>query len=161
MFNKKDFGDKKNMKAPNSRSVVSYAYKVLCQGKKIGILQGFSPSANRPLERVRELGNTIDDTIEIVPGRTDLTVTLERFEIYDSNILQATLSPDVNPAGDITTILMDPIQIVETITNPAGTQTRNITYADCWISTWSKAIREGTILVMETVNLGVTKVIIG
>ncbi len=149
------------MKVPNTKTVVSYAYKVLSQGKKVGVLQGFTPGFNRPLERIRELGNTIDDTIEIVPGRSDLTLSIDRLEIYDSNVLQALISPDVNPTGDITTIMMNPIDIVETITDPTGTKTRTIVYNQCWINSYGKSIREGTILVTETVSLGVTKITIG
>jgi hypothetical protein len=76
---------------PNTKTVVSYSYTVLdAQSKAIGTLQGFNPSASRALERVREIMNEVADTKEIVPGRTDFTISLDRLEMYNSGMVKDT-----------------------------------------------------------------------
>ena len=52
---------------PNTTTVASYAYTVKANGSVIGTVQGFNPSANRNLERVREILNEIDDVVENGP----------------------------------------------------------------------------------------------
>jgi hypothetical protein len=140
---------------PNTKTVVSYSYTVLdAQSKAIGTLQGFNPSASRALERVREIMNEVADTKEIVPGRTDFTISLDRLEMYNSGMVKA-----IGFGSDDIANLTDPITIMEVIRGPQG-QTRTIAYQDCWINTWSKTIQEGTITVRESVSLWVTKITI-
>lgn len=136
---------------PTSNTVVSYAYTILAGNKKVGTLQGFDPSANRMLDRVREIMNEADDIVEIVPGRTDFTLNIDRLETYNAAMMDALGYSSFEDISQIT----DPIQIVETITGPVskGSPKRTIVYQNCWIQTWSKTIREGTITVTERVAL--------
>ena len=141
---------------PNVKTVVSYAYTISANGVNIGTLQGFNPSANRNLERVREiLGNDSSiDTFEIVPGRTEFTISIDRIETYNAAMMKAlgfTAFEDIS-------VVTDPIQILETVRDKAG-NTRSIEYKDCWIQSWNKTIREGTITVTESVTLWPTRIV--
>ena len=140
---------------PNTKTVVSYSYTVLdAQSRAIGTLQGFNPSASRALERVREIMNPAADTKEIVPGRTDFTISIDRLEMYNSGMVKS-----IGFGSDDIANLTDPITIQEVIRGPQG-QTRTIAYQDCWINTWSKTIQEGTITVKESVSLWPTRITI-
>jgi hypothetical protein len=142
---------------PNVKTVVSYSYTIKANGVPIGTLQGFSPSANRTLERVREImGNdAAQDTFEIVPGRTEFTISIDRFETYDKVMMKALGYTSLEDISVVT----DPILIIETVRNKAG-QTRTIEYQDCWVQSWAKTIREGTITVTETVTLWPTRIVV-
>lgn len=138
---------------PNTRSVVSYAYTVKANGVVIGTLQNFSTTANRRLERVRELMNEEIDTFEIVPGRTDFTITLGRLETYDKQMMKALGYTTFEDLSKIT----DPITIVEEMRSNVG-KVRKIEYQNCWVSSWSKTIAEGTVTVTENVSLDVERI---
>ena len=141
---------------PHTQTVVSYAYTVSANGTPLGTLQGFNPSANRPLERIRELQNEVDDTIEIVPGRTDFTISIDKFELYSGNAMMA-LTGNKDGTLDISTIIT-PFTITEQIKDPVKGTTRTVHYNNCWPTSLSKTIREGQITVMETVQLWVTSI---
>jgi hypothetical protein len=136
---------------PNTTVAVSYAYTVKANGKVIGTVQGFNPTANRNLERVREILNEASDLVEIVPGRTEFSITLDRLETYNQSMMEALGFASFEDISQVT----DPIQIVEEIRGPAslGNPSRTIVYERCWIQTWGKTIREGTITVTENVTL--------
>jgi hypothetical protein len=138
---------------PNTKSVVSYAYTVKANGTKVGTLQGFNPSANRNLERVREIMNEEVDTVEIVPGRTDFTISVDRFETYDAAVMQALGYAEFDTLDKI----VDSIDIVEEIQGPNGLK-RTIGYLQCWVNSVNKTVREGTITVSESVTLWPTKI---
>lgn len=132
---------------PKTKTVVSYAYTVTANGTPIGTLQGFNPSANRILERIRQIMDEEQDTVEIVPGRSDFTLSVDRLELYEKAVFEA-----FGTDNDISKIV-NPIQITEIITSPSTSEKRTISYQRCWIQNWSKAIREGTTTVTETVSL--------
>ena len=143
---------------PNTTTVASYAYTVKANGTVIGTVQGFNPSANRTLERVREILNEVDDIVEIVPGRTDFTITLDRLETYTAGMMEELGFATFEDISQVT----DPIQIVEEVRGPAslGNPSRIIVYERCWITTWGKTIREGTITVTESVTLWPERIIV-
>lgn len=143
---------------PNTTTVASYAYTVKANGTVIGTVQGFNPSANRNLERVREILNEIDDIVEIVPGRTEFTITLDRLETYNAGMLEELGFATFEDISQVT----DPIQIVEEIRGPValGNPSRIIVYERCWIQTWGKTIREGTITVTESVTLWPERIVV-
>ena len=131
---------------PSTKTVVSFAYTIKCNGTAIGTLQGFNPSANTTLERVREIMNEVQDTVEITKGRTDYTISIDRLETYDAGMLKALGLPSTTVLHELT----EPIDIVEEITGPLG-QRRAISYNKCMIQSINKTIREGTITVSENV----------
>ncbi|MCK9471998.1 MAG: hypothetical protein M0Q88_09640 [Bacilli bacterium] len=138
---------------PNTKSVVSYAYTIKANGIKIGNLQGFNPSSNRALERIREIMNELDDTKEILPGRTDFQITIDRLETYD----QAMMEAFDYPSFDFIHEIIDPIDIIEEIQGPQG-KVRIIQYQNCWLQSINKTVREGTISVTESVTAWPTNV---
>jgi len=137
---------------PNTKTVVSYAYTIKINGKAVGTLQGFNPSEDRALERVREIMNEVDDTKEIVPGRTDYTIAVDRLETYDANLYQAFGLPKTAVLSQLT----DGFDIVEEIQGPTSAQKRVISYNNCWIKNKAKTIREGTITVAESATVWCT-----
>lgn len=156
------------MQQPNTKTVVSYTYKVTGAGRaSIATLQGFNPSYNRTLERVRELGNVDVDMIEIVPGRGEFTISLDRLETYSDNFATALglTSAHVGGIGDGSAGVVPSNQkisfnIIETITSSVTGKSRTITYGDCWIQTYSKTVREGTVLVAENMVIWPTSVVV-
>ena len=138
---------------PNRKTVVSYAYTVKNnQGKAIGTLQGFSTTMSRRLERIFEINRNASDvdTFEIVPGRSEFRVTIDRLETYGNSLWEAlgiTNAEEVSKA-------INPINITEVLQGPNG-ETRTTEYHNCWIESLGKNIREGTITVNETVQLQV------
>lgn len=138
---------------PNTQSVVSYAYTIKAAGVEVGTLQGFNPTGSRQVDRVREIRNTLEDTFEIVPGRSEFKITLDRTETYNKNVIAA-LGYDI--FGESIAQIRDPITIVEQITGPNG-ESRQIVYDRCWITSWSKTVNEGTITVKENVSLEVER----
>lgn len=141
---------------PNTTTVASYAYTVKAGGSVIGTLQGFNPTANRTLERIREIMNTAEDIFEIVPGRTEFSITLDRLETYNQSMMEALGFSTFEDISKVT----DPIQIVEEVRGPVPPgRVKIITYERCWIQTWGKTVREGTITVTENVTLWPERII--
>ena len=143
---------------PNTNTVVSYAYTVRVAGNTVGTLQGFNPTANRQLDRVREIMNEEDDTKEIVPGRSEFSVSIDRLETYDQSMMEALGFDSFTDLSQVT----DGFQIVEEIRGPVakGGRRRVIVYEGCWVQNITKTIREGTTTVNETVTIQVTKIIV-
>lgn len=134
---------------PSTNSVVSYAYTIKANGVTIGTLQSLSSNGNRALERVREVMNTLEDTFEIVPGRSEFSITIDRIETYNKNVIAAL---GANVFGESIAQIRDPITIVEQITGPNG-ESRQIIYDRCWIKSWSKNVAVGEITVKENVAM--------
>lgn len=154
------------MRKPKTNAVPSYAYKVMINGQTgIATLQGFNVTFNRELQRVRELGNIIDDIVEIVPGRGDFTISLERLETYSANFAQAlgfTPTTNLSTVNGIDSIVPSnqilPFDIIESISDFTSINKRTITYSNCWIQSYSKSVREGTLLVVENLTVWPTAV---
>lgn len=143
---------------PDTTTTVSYAYTIQAQGKNIGTLQGFTPSANRILERVRQIQDEERDTVEIVPGRSEFSVTIDRLETYNESMMEALGFTSFEDLSQV----VAPFQIVEMVRAPdsRGGKIRRIFYQDCWIQSITKTIREGTTSVSESVTIQVTKIIV-
>lgn len=148
------FNLKNHTVIPNTQTVVSYAYTIKANGVEIGTLQGFNPTANRTVERVREILNTLEDTFEIVPGRSEFRITIDRIETYNKNVI---LALGYNIFGESIAQIRDPITIVEQILGPNG-ESRQIVYDRCWITSWSKTIQEGQITTKENATLEVERI---
>lgn len=143
-------------RVPSSNATVSYAYTVKNAVGVIGNLQGFNPSADRELERVRQLSTTIqdEDCVEIIPGRSAFQITVDRFETFNQGLAAA-----LHGATGVVDISQQqtPFNITETITNSAG-GTRTIQYIGCWIKSVQKTIQEGKITVSENAVIWVTSI---
>lgn len=140
---------------PNTKTAVSYAYTIKINGTPVGTLQGFNPTSNRFLDRVREIMNEEDDIVEIVPGRSEFTISIDRFETYDSAMMKALGYPLTTTIDQIQT----PFEIVEQLIGPLG-QTRTISYQRCWVQSIAKTVREGTVTVSETVTIWPERIVV-
>lgn len=141
---------------PQSISTVSYGYTINSDGKPIGTLQGFNPSMNRTLERVRQLkASDTEDTFELLPGRTELSITVDKLELYASTLVDELLQ---TPNTSLLVNDTRTFNIEETIKNtgistPGATGgtliTKTVTYHDCRIQSYTKRVQEGTVTVTE------------
>lgn len=137
---------------PNTRSAVFYSYTVKANGKQIGTLQRFNPTSTRQVQRLRGIQNNAGKVIEIVPGTTDDSITMDKVKLHRESMLGA-FGYTVKSIQDIN----DTIDIEEIEHHPDGTTT-TMTYAGCWISQYSKNTTEGTVLVVESMTVQVTQV---
>lgn len=141
---------------PNVRSAVWWAYTISVNGLAIGSLQNFAPTSTKTIERVREIlfdsGNKV---VDIVPGLTDITATLERIQLFSSNLFQAI-------GRDLVTIedMNDPFDILETLNRPgsAGGAPVRIIYANCLFSEFGKTITVGTTFVVERATVQISTI---
>ena len=140
---------------PITKTTVSYAYTISVNGVLIGNIQEFNITGTRALDRVREIQNELSDTVEIVPGRTDYTITIGRLETYAQGLIQA-LGYDAS--ADLSQ-LTTPVLIQEEIKDPVTGGGRKIQYIDCWTNMWTKPLTEGTITVRENITMYPTRVI--
>jgi len=139
---------------PNTRATVEYAYTIKANGKKVGTLQRFNPTSTRAVQRLRGIQNTGGRVIEIVPGTTDTSITLDKVTLHRESLIAA-LGYDVS-VKDIQDI-RDPIDIEEVEHHPDGTRTTRV-FGQCVPSQWSKTIAVGTVFVTESVTVQVSHI---
>jgi hypothetical protein len=129
----------------------------------IGVIQSFKPTDSRKMERARGVGFG-DRVAEIVPGLTDVTITVSRMALYTKNILETfgytTKWNTGTTQGTVRTLahMKNPFDVHETIFfHNNGTPTTVTMYHDCWMSNWARSIDiSGNLIYMEDVNIDVT-----
>lgn len=143
---------------PTTQATHSFSYSVLFDGKQVGNLQTFVPSANKTLTRVRALaqGNG-GESIEIVPSITDHQITITALELYREKVLEFMGYSNFASIEDLKTS----IDIREIITSPAGVDTV-VDYQECWVQNFSKSgiVANGNV-VTDSVTLWATRVRVG
>jgi hypothetical protein len=149
--------------------------------QQIGLIQSFKPTDTRKMERARGIGFG-DRVAEIVPGLTDVSITVSRMCMYDINILESygydtgynlgapagkvrTLAHQKNPF-DINEVLVFHYRQPESSTpgfnlpNQPAANLQNYTsfwYYDCWMNNWARSNEiTGNLIYMEDVNIDVT-----
>lgn len=140
---------------PNTQTTSTFAYDVLANGKRIGNLQTFTPSADRTLTRVRQIASAYaGETTEIVPSITNHSIRISALELYREKTLEALGYTDFASIED----LKDPITIRETVTKPNGDRI-SIDYLDCWVQNFSKSgISANGNVVTNDISFFVTRV---
>ena len=140
----------------NLKAAVWWAYDILMNQTPVGSLQNFSPTQAKTIERVRQIFFS-DNTngggprvIDMVPGITDISATVERIRMFESNLLQA-MDLDEFSLEDIN----DPFTILESLHRPSGGDIET-SYSLCLFSEFGHAIQIGTSYIMEraTVQIG-------
>jgi len=143
---------------PKTQTAVFYSYTILLNNKEIGTIRSFSPSQDKTIERIREIATTSGQrVIELVPGVTDISISVERFTLYKNDFMNA-VGGKINSASDAFQSLeewVDPFDVEEVMTDPVTASERNITYKGCLISTLGKTIEVGTTYVAETATIQV------
>lgn len=154
------------------------------QFRQIGLVQSFKPTDTRKMERARGVGYG-DRVAEIVPGTTDVSITVTRMALYEENILESfgyhtrwnkggnknlvrTLAHMKNPF-DINEVLVyhnyatngqGPLSVASDgrkFAEMGGEQYTSTWYHDCWINNWARTIEiTGNLIYMEDVTIDVT-----
>lgn len=150
--------------------------------KQIGVVQSFRPADTRRMERARGIGFG-DRVAEIVPGTTDVAITVTRMALYDENILESlgyhSSWNQGGVRGSVRTLahMKNPFDVNEVIVFHARTGTPGLQgfvggneflggptneftsfwYHDCWINSWTRTIDiTGNLIYMEDVGIDVT-----
>jgi len=138
---------------PNTKHTVFYAHSIHVNGIEIGSFERFSMRSTRTTERIREiLFSRGPEVKEIVWGGTDISVDLNRVELYNRNLYEA-FGIAIYSLED----LNQPVNITEIQRNPEeqGGGKRTLTYVDCVASDWSKDLDTGTVRTVESMTFQV------
>lgn len=138
---------------PNTLAAPWYAFTISVNGIAIGMLQGFNPSQDREVERVRQIMyETGPAALEVVPGATNVTVECERIEMYQANFMQA-IGRNLVSLDD----LVDPFDILEEKHTPTGTIYR-VQYVSCVVQRYGRRIVNTGTFVLESVTMQCARV---
>jgi hypothetical protein len=137
---------------PETQASVWYSHSLHIGGRPIGTFERFSTRSTRTTERIREiLFSRGPEVREIVWGGTDITLDLNRVELYNTALFEA-FGFDIYSLED----LNQHINITELQKNPASTGGRRvITYMDAVASDWGKDVDTGTVRIVETMTFQV------
>lgn len=140
---------------PQTQHTVFYSHSIHVNGIEIGSFERFSMRATRVTERIREIMFSRGPEVkEIVWGGTDITVDINRVEMYNRMLFEA-FGFDIYTLED----LNQPVNITEIQNNPPdGGGQRVITYMDCVASDWSKDLDTGTVRTVESMTFQVRTV---
>ncbi len=166
--------------------ITSTNIEVFANNMRVGMVQEFSPSEQRTITPVQELGT--EGVVQMVPGNTNGgTISLRRFALFNSmlaNAIGLTKTGQFIPAGDSDYVydtanaMKDPTY--RTYGNPFKTlKDQRVplefktkirlpddqndsyhvdTYVDCWIQQYSKTITSNTITITETATVSYSDV---
>lgn len=141
---------------PQTAHSVFYAHSISANGLEIGSFERFSKRSTRTTERIREvLASRGPQVKEIVWGGTDISIDVNRVELYNKAILEAFGSEiftleDFNQYVDIHEFQWNP-----GLNPTSDTPSRTITFVDCVASDWGKDLDTGTARVVETMTFQV------
>lgn len=135
---------------PWSRHAVWYAHDIRVNGRIVGSLQSIGSEFRQNLERIRELfENTGTRVREMVPGNTDISLRVERIQLYRTPLFKA-LGYEVYSLEQF----KHKFDVVERQYWPDGTVIQTV-YHDCMLATYGKTISNATIHVAERADVEV------
>ena len=171
-----------------SLPVTTTNIEVYANGQKVGFVQNFSPSENRTITKVKELGT--EGVVQSVPSNTlGGQLTVSRLTVYNANLYNAlgltptgkfvqrdsqttadgpatSLDKDYNTYGNPFKTLKDqrvPLEFMVKTRMPSTsiTDTKYVieTYIDCWLASYSKTIAANTITITENATVQYSDVI--
>jgi hypothetical protein len=156
-------------------AVASTNISINSNGMKIGFVQTFSPSEQRTITPIHELGT--EGVIQMAAGNTTGgTLTLQRIALYNNNLwnalgLTGSGKSVPSPINDSTSsndtakyaiynnpfkTLKDqrvPLEIKVETRLPSSEDILTETYIDCWLTSYSKAITSQSITISENCNM--------
>lgn len=166
-------------------AVTSTNISIYSNNMKIGFVQSFSPSEQRTITPIQELGT--EGVVQMAAANTNGgTISMQRFAVYNANIWNAlgltrtgqfvkATDPDfiknANSTKDATyqtygnpfKTLKDqrvPLEIkVETKEPGSDEKVFTETYIDCWLTSYGKTITSQTITVTETCSVSYSDVV--
>ena len=148
---------------PNTLHSVFYSYAITVDGVgQIGSFEKFSSTFSRTAERIREVYFSRGaQTKEIVWAGTDIQVSVDHVELYQTSILQAfgfqiyTIE-DLNQTIHIHELMYIPNNptLSGNVEDPGSTNTtyRMLTYKDCVATAANKEVNIGTAKVIESMT---------
>jgi hypothetical protein len=137
--------------SPNTLHSVFYAHSIHVNGIEIGSFERFSTRSGRSTERIREiLFSRGPEVKEIVWGGTDISIDINRVELYNKAMLEA-FGFEIFSIEDFN----QPVNITELQFNPENNGRRVITYMDCVASDTSKDLDTGTARIVESMTFQV------
>ena len=139
------------MAVPQSAAAVFYAYTISSNNVEVGMIQNFSPSSTRTVERIRQIFyNTGARVVDMVWGGTDTTVEVEMMTLYKKNTFEA-WGFQIMALED----LMQKVDIVEEMTHPDGVTDR-LVYHQCGWERWGQTRNTNTAHVAATCSIAVS-----
>lgn len=164
-------------------ATVSTNINIFSNNMRIGFVQSFSPSEQRTITPIHELGT--EGVVQMAAGNTNGgTLSLQRIAIYNSGLWNALgltrtgqfVSPDsaINGAngkkddlyktyGNPFKTLKDqrvPLELRVEIKNPSqDSSVYTETYLDCWLTSYSKTVSSQNITVSENCNMSYSDII--
>jgi len=167
---------------PYFKHIPFYAYLIRLNNLNVGSIQKITVTSDRQaVERIRELGNSRGAEVkEFVWGGVNITIDIERVELYAASLMQSLGYPgfysleDFNLTFDIQELVykankrpaMDAYDITYTSeganvsipTAPTDSLVRSITYKDCLPTRWTKTVDKGSIQVVESMQVFCRKI---
>ena len=158
--------------------ITSTNIEVYSNGMRIGFVQSFTPSEQRTIKKVQELGT--EGVVQSVPGNTNGgQIAITRFAIFNGNLYNALgLTPtgkfsktadqinnDATVYSSATNTLGNPFKTLKEQRVPLELQAKTRlpdvsantyyieTYIDCWVSQYSKSVQTSDITVTESATL--------
>jgi len=144
------------MPVPSTLSVTTRGMKIVVDGRTVGLIQNFSMSQTRDVQRIFEINADSDgNCIEIVPGNiSGLSVTVNRVELYTQALEEAFGIADPS----MLTNQDQPFDLHEVYTRPDGVKYGYV-YHGCWFSdTGRESTAEGTRIVTRNATIQATYV---
>ena len=155
---------------PQTRAEVFYSYEIQIDNIVVGTLKTFNPRSTRTQEPIREVLTNGGEIFEIVPGVSTYQIDLGKVRLYDDILLNyfGIISQDLQKqvrAIDIVETIWKPANVPNSsVTGPASTDKRGsrlkaITYQDCWVTDWNKAVSTDSITIVENVTVQATRIV--
>jgi hypothetical protein len=160
-----------------SMAIATTNIEVMANGFKVGFIQSLSPSENRNIIKVQELGT--EGVVQSVPSNTNGgQLQVSRFALYNSSLWRAlglTTTGDfkladataTSGAGAGTGSTTNPFKTLRHQRTPIEISVKTKTpheaggsnayyeevYLDCWLSSYSKTVASNTITITEQATI--------
>ena len=158
--------------------ITSTNIEIYSNGMKIGFVQSFTPSEQRQITKVQELGT--EGVVQSVPGNTNGgQIQLTRFAIFNGSMYNAL---GLTPSGLFTEVgeqIYNNASVYQSSTNTLGNPFKTLKeqrcplelqaktkqpdeanetwyceiYVDCWLSNYGKTIATNAITITETATI--------
>ena len=158
--------------------ITSTNIEVFSNGMRLGFIQSFTPSEQRTIKKVQELGT--EGVVQSVPGNTNGgQIAVTRFAIFNGNLYNALgltktgkfvetgdqINNDATVYSSDTNTLGNPFKTLKEQRVPLELQVKMrmpdvganayyiLTYIDCWLSQYSKSIATNDITITESATI--------
>ena len=144
------------MAVPNTQSVTTRGMKIVVNGATVGLIQNFTLSQARTVQRVFEINaDSNGDAVEIVPGNLDdLSIQIDRVELYARALENYFGIADAAMLTNQT----EPFELHEVYFKPDGTS-YGYKYEGCWFTNTGRTCpAEGARLVTRNATIQASRI---